>query len=245
MVVVHHGQGLFRITHPEQTTRPRNDDKQQQAEDKTQQSPSNAYFSYELDRHLFPFPLRLNSHRGNCGLNRLPASAIYFFCTTKPRLRPGSPRNIPLRTRINTPIRGIKHYSSCYIRQIPTKQREYIQNKKMRPGKPIFDRRWYHKGKTHSRPAFFFAAAWRDKDGNPGWQEDPMKQCSLENFTETLEMWLAQDYIRSVTIDSRGLVSFTFMDGVKDTLQITGCDRGQVVRACRHLSDRGIPVRER
>ncbi|MFZ5799502.1 MAG: hypothetical protein C4563_07860 [Desulfobulbus sp.] len=72
-----------------------------------------------------------------------------------------------------------------------------------------------------------------------------MKQCTLDHFSETLEMWLMQNYIRSVTIDAKGRVTFTFMDGVKDTLQVTGCDRSQVIRACRQLSEQGIPVRER
>jgi hypothetical protein len=71
-----------------------------------------------------------------------------------------------------------------------------------------------------------------------------MKQCSLDHFSEYLELWLAQNYIRNVTIDPRGRVTFTFMDGVKDTFQISGCDRGQVIRACRFLSDQGVPVRE-
>lgn len=71
-----------------------------------------------------------------------------------------------------------------------------------------------------------------------------MKQCSLDHFNESVELWLAQNYIRSLTIDPRGQVTFTFMDGVKDSFQITGCDRAQVVRACRYLSDHGVPVRE-
>ena len=72
-----------------------------------------------------------------------------------------------------------------------------------------------------------------------------MKQCSLEHFTESLEQWLDQNYIRAVTIDGKGRVTFTFMDGVKDTYQIAGCDRSQVMRACRCLTERGVPVRER
>ncbi len=71
-----------------------------------------------------------------------------------------------------------------------------------------------------------------------------MKQCSLDHFNESVELWLAQSYIRSLTVDPKGRVTFTFMDGVKDSFQITDCDRAQVVRACRSLSDHGIPVRE-
>ncbi|MHB8810003.1 MAG: hypothetical protein ACYC9M_08300 [Desulfobulbaceae bacterium] len=72
-----------------------------------------------------------------------------------------------------------------------------------------------------------------------------MKQCSLDQFCECIDLWLAQNYIRGVIIDPRGRVTFTFMDGIKDTYEITGCDRAQVKKACRHLSEQGVPVKER
>ena len=70
-----------------------------------------------------------------------------------------------------------------------------------------------------------------------------MKQCSLYHFTESLRPWLDNNYIRSVVIDQKGNVTFTFMDGIKDSYQITDCDRNQVRKACKKLSARGIPVR--
>ena len=63
-----------------------------------------------------------------------------------------------------------------------------------------------------------------------------MKYCSLKQFAESLEQWLAHDYIRGVAIDAKGRVSLTFMDGVKETYQISGGDRAQILRACRCLS---------
>lgn len=72
-----------------------------------------------------------------------------------------------------------------------------------------------------------------------------MKQCSLDHFSQSLELWLDQNYIRSATIDPRGRVTLTFMDGVKESYEICGCDRAQVMRACKYLSARGVPVRER
>ena len=72
-----------------------------------------------------------------------------------------------------------------------------------------------------------------------------MKQCSLEQFAESLDLWLDQNYIRAVSIDGKGRVSFTFMDGVKDTYQIAGCGRSEMMRACRCLAERGVPVRKR
>lgn len=78
-----------------------------------------------------------------------------------------------------------------------------------------------------------------------GIEEGLMKQCSLDQFSECIDLWLIQNYIRSVIIDPRGRVTFTFMDGIKDTYEITGCDRAQVKKACRHLSEQGIPVKER
>jgi hypothetical protein len=55
-----------------------------------------------------------------------------------------------------------------------------------------------------------------------------MKQCSLDNFTESLQPWLDNDYIRSVSVDQKGYITFFFMDGVEDTYEITDCDMSQV-----------------
>jgi hypothetical protein len=71
-----------------------------------------------------------------------------------------------------------------------------------------------------------------------------MKQCSLEEFKESLAPWLDSNYIRSVTLDHQGLVTFTFMDGVSDTYEITDCGRERVKTICDELLARGIPVRE-
>ncbi|HHO48056.1 MAG TPA: hypothetical protein ENN06_06345 [Desulfobacteraceae bacterium] len=71
-----------------------------------------------------------------------------------------------------------------------------------------------------------------------------MKQCSLHNFTESLRPWLDNEYIRSVAIDRNGLVTFTFVDGIRDTYEITDCDRQQVRKVCAELAARGIPVQE-
>lgn len=72
-----------------------------------------------------------------------------------------------------------------------------------------------------------------------------MKQCSLDNFTEYLDLWLNENCIRSVAIDAKGRVTLSFMDGVKDVFEIIDGDRAQVKRACRHLAEQGIPVKER
>ena len=71
-----------------------------------------------------------------------------------------------------------------------------------------------------------------------------MKRCSLEEFNESLAPWLDSNYIRTVTLDHRGLVTFTFMDGVSDTYEITDCGRDRVREICDRLVARGIPVRE-
>ncbi len=71
-----------------------------------------------------------------------------------------------------------------------------------------------------------------------------MKQCSLDNFMDSLDPWLDNNYIRSVSIDHKGHVTFFFMDGVRDTYEIIDCDRAQVIKACKDLSKRGIPVKE-
>jgi hypothetical protein len=92
---------------------------------------------------------------------------------------------------------------------------------------------------------FWFSPAYPRSADKTGSREGPMKECTLDQFSESVDLWLVQNYIRSVTIDVRGRITLTFMDGVKDTFQITGCDKGQVKRACKILSDQGIPVRER
>ena len=71
-----------------------------------------------------------------------------------------------------------------------------------------------------------------------------MKQSSLDHFQESLNRWLAQQYIRHITLDRKGVVTITFMDGVKDTYRIADCDRAQIKRVCARLSSQGIPVRE-
>lgn len=72
-----------------------------------------------------------------------------------------------------------------------------------------------------------------------------MKQCSLDNFTESLQPWLDNDYIRSVSVDQKGHITFFFMDGVEDTYEVTDCDRSQIKKICKDLEARGIPVKER
>ena len=44
-----------------------------------------------------------------------------------------------------------------------------------------------------------------------------MKKCSLDHFVESLGPWLDENYIRSVTLDGDGRVTFTFMDKVMGT----------------------------
>ena len=72
-----------------------------------------------------------------------------------------------------------------------------------------------------------------------------MKECSLDNFTESLRPWLDNNYIRSVSIDQNGHITFFFMDGVEDTYHVTDCDMSHIRQICNDLKDRGIPVKER
>ncbi len=71
-----------------------------------------------------------------------------------------------------------------------------------------------------------------------------MKKCSLDHFVESLNPWLDEKYIRSVTLDKEGRVTFTFMDKVSDTYEITDCDRSRVKKVCDDLAARGISVTE-
>ncbi len=71
-----------------------------------------------------------------------------------------------------------------------------------------------------------------------------MKQCSLDNFMESLSPWLDTKYIRNISVNPNGYVTFLFMDGVRDTYEITDCDRTRVLEVCKDISGRGIPVQE-
>lgn len=72
-----------------------------------------------------------------------------------------------------------------------------------------------------------------------------MKECSLDNFTESLRPWLDNNYIRSVSIDQNGHITFLFMDGVEDKYHVTDCDISRIKQICKELQDKGIPVKER
>jgi len=69
-----------------------------------------------------------------------------------------------------------------------------------------------------------------------------MKQCSLNHFTDSLKPWLDQQYVRKVSLNARGQVTFTFSDGISDTYEITDCSRQQVEKVCRNLAENGIKV---
>ena len=61
---------------------------------------------------------------------------------------------------------------------------------------------------------------------------------------ESLRPWLDDNYIRSVNVNQKGLITFFFIDGVSDTYQITDCDISHIKKVCRDLAGKGIPVRE-
>lgn len=71
-----------------------------------------------------------------------------------------------------------------------------------------------------------------------------MKECSLDHFMESLQPWLDNEYIRNITIDHEGRISFLFRDGVRDTYNITDCNRDRVLNICKDLSEHGIPIKE-
>ena len=72
-----------------------------------------------------------------------------------------------------------------------------------------------------------------------------MQQCSLDHFTESLRPWLDNKYIRSVSVDRKGLITFLFVDGVEDTYEITDCDKEHIKEICKNLEAQGIAVTEK
>ena len=72
--------------------------------------------------------------------------------------------------------------------------------------------------------------------------EDTMKKCSLNNFTESLQPWLDDNYIRKVVLNDKSQVTFSFNDGINDTYEITDCDRKEIEKVCRDLVKKGIAV---
>ena len=71
-----------------------------------------------------------------------------------------------------------------------------------------------------------------------------MKECSLDHFTESLRPWLDNNYIRSVSIDQSGHITFFFMDGIEDTYNVTDCDMSHIKQICADLKKQGILVKE-
>ena len=73
-------------------------------------------------------------------------------------------------------------------------------------------------------------------------KEKAMKKCTLNHFTESLAPWLDDKYIRSVMLHDDGHVTFSFVDNVSDTYEISDCDVSEIKKICQDLADRGIPV---
>lgn len=69
-----------------------------------------------------------------------------------------------------------------------------------------------------------------------------MNTCSLNDFTDTLQPWLNQDYIHHVDLHGSGHITFAFRDGIKDSYQISDCSRQQVEQVCKDLARQGITV---
>ena len=69
-----------------------------------------------------------------------------------------------------------------------------------------------------------------------------MKKCSLNHFTDSLAPWLDDNYIRRVTLRKDNKVTFSFIDGVSDTYEVTDCNTSQLNKVCRDLAARGIKV---
>lgn len=69
-----------------------------------------------------------------------------------------------------------------------------------------------------------------------------MKQCSLNQFTESLSPWLNDNYIHRVTLRDDDKIVFSFIDGVSDVYEISDCNRPQIDKVCRELQKRGINV---
>ena len=69
-----------------------------------------------------------------------------------------------------------------------------------------------------------------------------MKKCSLNHFTESLAPWLDDNYIRRVTLNTDNKVTFSFIDGVSDTYEVTDCNARQLNKICCDLAAKGIQV---
>lgn len=72
--------------------------------------------------------------------------------------------------------------------------------------------------------------------------ERVMKECTLNHFTESLAPWLDDNYIRNVVLHHDGRVTFSFMDNVSDTYEISDCNVSEIRKICEDLAKRGIPV---
>jgi hypothetical protein len=71
-----------------------------------------------------------------------------------------------------------------------------------------------------------------------------MKTCSLNNFLEELEPWLAKDYIRAAGMNDQDHFVLHFTDGTRNVYQIDDCTRAQIHAVLQDLKAKGIKVHE-
>ncbi len=72
-----------------------------------------------------------------------------------------------------------------------------------------------------------------------------MNTCSMNQFLESLEPWLSDNYIRKGRIDENGDVVLMFNDGVNNVYRITDCTRAQLDGIIEKIRSRGIAFEAR
>ena len=67
-----------------------------------------------------------------------------------------------------------------------------------------------------------------------------MNTCTMNQFLESLEPWLSDNYIRKGRIDENGDLVLDFIDGVRNVYRITDCNRSQLDRIIEKIRSNGI-----
>lgn len=69
-----------------------------------------------------------------------------------------------------------------------------------------------------------------------------MKTCSLENFLKEMNPWLSSEYLYKAVYDGKGNFVIHFLDGTKNSYQVSDCNKSQIEHIIDRLLDIGIQV---
>ena len=70
-----------------------------------------------------------------------------------------------------------------------------------------------------------------------------MKICRLNDFMESVQPWISEQYIRKAYLDDNGDFVLAFNDGVKNVYRVEDCTREQLIDVLKEMKQQGIKVK--